>query len=423
MSRVADLLSRLKHAVSDTKVAANYLYLSLTSVGGLLIGLFLYSYTVRTLGAERFGLFVFCNSIVMYLSHIVVYGFVTPSIKRVVDCGEDAARLSDVASTIFSAKILLFFLTVLIFAPFLFFLPVLSSYKVLFALLLMQLLGEMMNFGWYFQGRQRMEVNTAITLSVRIASIPAVLLWVKSPDDLLPYALIYSLTVLLVGLSQMVALWVMERMRLRLVSWRKIWNALRMDAPFFFALSLEKLKESALPVLVGSFLGMGEVALYNIADKIMGILRTLLDNINLALYPEFVDRASRKIVRRIFKNELVIGLAVMAAVALLGYWAVWLIGGRAMLPAYPLTVVLSVCLLSNLMVGASINFVFVPNGCLYKVTKRQFISVVVAVVLCYVGLRLCPDVLVAVSAVAFASLCEMAYCLCAARRVMRGGVG
>jgi PST family polysaccharide transporter len=97
-------------------------------------------------------------------------------------------------------------------------------------------------------------------------------------------------------------------------------------------------------------------------------------------------------------------------VAAFGYWIVLLMGGRDMLAAYPLTIILSTTILFWLVVTAHINFIFVPQRRYYFVTGNQIVAFSSFTIFCGVGLFLFKNIMVLAVALSLSSVCELLYC-------------
>ena len=125
---------------------------------------------------------------------------------------------------------------------------------------------------------------------------------------------------------------------------------------------------------------------------------------------DVVRHAEAGRVKRLIRYETFIGLAVVAVIVALGYWAVLLLGGRDMLGAYPLAVALSVTVYTWLVVGGYINYVFVPKGRYYFVTKNQLVALVTFVVCALAGVFVWRDIFVVVAAYSLSGVVEIVYC-------------
>jgi len=82
-----------------------------------------------------------------------------------------------------------------------------------------------------------------------------------------------------------------------------------------------------------------------------------------------------------------------------------------MTDAYPLAIVLSVTVLSWLVVGAIISFLFIPNHKYYLVTINQIIALAAVAVFILLGFSIKISIFVLVGALAFSGIAEIIFCL------------
>jgi PST family polysaccharide transporter len=97
-------------------------------------------------------------------------------------------------------------------------------------------------------------------------------------------------------------------------------------------------------------------------------------------------------------------------IALLGKYVVLFLGGQSMMPSYHLTLLLSVTILTWLVVGCYINFIFVPQNKYYYITYNQFVAFIVYILVSLIGAIIYKDIYVIVIATVISGLSEVVYC-------------
>ena len=251
---------------------------------------------------------------------------------------------------------------------------------------------------WYFQGVQRMRFVTYLQLAVRLSTIPLIFIFIHSPADLELYAVIVSVWPLL-GTAYTV--WYLKRrdgLTYALVPPGRLKTLFRDSPTVFLDLGFRHGEAGGGHADYRHVLPHGRRGVVRLGQKLITIPRLMINNINAALFPDVVRHAEAGRVKRLIRYETFIGLAVVAVIVALGYWAVLLLGGRDMLGAYPLAVALSVTVYTWLVVGGYINYVFVPKGRYYFVTKNQLVALVTFVVCALAGVFVCRDIFVVVAA-------------------------
>lgn len=405
-------IKQIKETVTNnTKVIENYSFMTFLQVAISLFGILIYPYIIRTLKPESYGLYVFALSITSYFLGLVSFGFSFTALKLIAQNIDNKQLKTDVFSSVFTAKCYLALLSLIIFVILLFTIPILRDNKLLFSICFAQIAGEILFPVWYFQAIQKMRIVTYIQLCFRVLSLPFIFILIKTPNDVWIYALITSLTVIMGAITSHFYLLKKEEVSLHFVPWRSLKNYFRDATPFFWTAAASTLKEESIPIIIGSFFGMKDVALYDLANKIILLPRMLTMNINKAIFPKIIQDVKQAVVKRIIQYEFYIGLAIMAVIALAGYWLVLFLGGVPMLEAYPLAVILSITILAWLIVGCYNNFIFIPNEKFYFVAQNELIALVTFFIFTAIGLVFFHTIFVIVISLGLSSLCEILYCI------------
>jgi len=401
----------LKKSISNnTKVIENYFFMTALQIINALFGILIYPYLIRILGANSYGLYVFAFSVTTYFVSFISFGFNLPAIKIVVQNKDNIQKKNEILSGIFTAKSLLAALSFLVFLILLFSVPFLSSHKLVFSICFSQIIAEVLFPVWYFQAIQKMRIVTLIQLGYRFLSLPFIFIFIKKPDDYWMYALIASLSVILSSISSVVYLKRIEDIRYHFVSFSTMKSYFKDAMPFFWMNSTSTIKQESVTIIIGSFFGMRDVALFDLANKIILIPRMLTTSINGALFPKLIDNIQKGIVKKIILYETLLGLGVMAGVVVFGRWIILLLGGTAMLDSYPLAIILSATILVWLVVGCYISFIFVPNNRYYFVTWNQFVAFGTFFLFCIAGMLIFHTIMTVVVALSLSGLSEIAYC-------------
>ena len=405
LTKIIDLFNRHK------KVVENYFFMTVLQIINSLFYVLIYPYLIRTLGAESYGLYIYALSIVTYFIFIINFGFDLPATKVVAQEKDNTTAISNVLSCIFTAKIYLLFVSVLIFSILLITIPFLKEHYLLFVIVF----GQTINFAlfptFYYQGIQKMKTATIIQVIFKLLSLPFIFVMVKSSSDLSVFAIISTSTMIIGGLVAILMVVFVDKLYIRWVSFSELRKWFKEAFPFFLSNSVGTLKEQGIPIIVGAFFGMRDVAIYDLANKLIIIPRTVLMSLNAALFPKIVIENNKATIQKIIKYEFLIGLSVIGLIAAFGYWVILFLGGEMMTDAYPLAIVLSVTVLSWLVVGAIISFLFIPNHKYYLVTINQIIALAAVAVFILLGFSIKISVFVLVGALAFSGIVEIIFCL------------
>lgn len=406
MKQLENIKLRFKN---NGKVVENYFFMTALQIISSAFGVLIYPYLIRVLGAESYGLYVFAVATASYFVGIVSFGFSFPGVKAIAQNKDNLQIKSAVVSSVFTSKILLGIVSLVIFIGLLLTVPLLKDHKGLFLIVYAQILSEIFFPIWYFQGVQKMKIVTYFQLAFRILSLPFIFILVRSTDDLLQYAFIATLSVVLPAVALYVYLIRRENLTIRLQPISKLKTYFKEATPFFWSSTAGTIKQESITIIIGAFFGMKDVALYDLANKLIMLPRMLTMSINTALFPKVIEDIKTETIKKIEKYETMIGLAVVLFVVVFGYWIIWLLGGKEMTGAYPLAIVLSFTVLTWLVVGCYINFVFVPQNKYYFVTRNQIVALISFVVICVPALFFSSGIMTVVVALTLSGFSEIAY--------------
>lgn len=395
---------------NNKKVAENYFFMTFLASSSLVIGLILYPYVIRILGKEAYGIYIFIVSNIQLFQVFSSFGFDMPALKKISLFPDHSQIKSRVVSEVFISKLLLFPISLLIIAVISVFVPFVQRHIALYYIVFSSQLVEILFPTWYFQGIQRMNFVTYTNLAVRLVTIPLIFIFIRSSDDLLLYALIVSLLPLCGSIFAFFYLIIKEKIRLQLCSIRQLKSTFRTALPFFWTVAFGTVKKESVTFVIGTFFSMQSVALYDLASKLILIPRIITSNINGALFPNVMQNISTERIKRIMRYETYISLIIIILVVVLGYWAVLLLGGKTMLAAYPMAIILSITIYTWLIAGSYINFVFIPQGRYSLVANNQLWAMLSFLIMAFVSIVICKSLIMIVIAFALSHVVEIIYC-------------
>lgn len=402
---------KLKNLLYNNKVVIeNYFFMTTLQVLNSLFYLLIYPYLIRNLGNESYGLYVFAMSIASYFMSFVNFGFDFPGVKEIAKNPYNQEVKTHVLSCVFTAKAYLEIFSILIFSLLLIIIPMLREHWSIYAILFANTFVTIFFPIWFFQGIQKMRIVTYIQLVFKLLSLPFIFLYVLNPDDLSKFALIITVANVGGGITASFLIFYKEKIRLYWVDFKvlKVWYK---DAlPFFWSNIGAAIKQQSITVIIGFYFSMTDVALYDLAYKIISIPNILFGSINAAIFPKIANDGQKKVIKKIFQFETLAGAIVITMVFLFGKWIVVFLGGELMQDAYPIAVVLSFGVLTFLLVGAYISFIFVPQSKYCLVAQNQIVAFINFFCFTFLGLYLYKNILSIAIAWTLAQIFEILYC-------------
>lgn len=403
---------------NNKKIIENYFFMTVLQLLNSFFYLLIYPYVIRKLGMDTWGTFVFASSVAAYFVFLVNFGFDLPATKAVAENVHNFKALNKIFMKVLYAKNLLFILSTFIFIFALFTIPVLKNNKLIFIICYVQIYSYTLIPQWFFQGLQNMRQITVIQFLFKILSLPFILIFVQQPADVVSYALIITLTSVISG--GFIFLLVRNQYNLKFISIsaNEIKSLFQEAKPFFYSSLSSTIKEYSIPIIIGSFLDMRAVAIYDLANKLILVPRTIFLSINAAIFPKLIVNLSTQVVKQVIKYEYVLSGVAIAGVIVFGKYFVILMGGENMIQAYSLAILLSVTIMSWLVVGAYINFVFLPNNKQDEIVKNQLIAMISFFIFCFVGIWFVSRNIMTVGiSITLSGIIEMLYCLFITRKL------
>ena len=297
------------------------------------------------------------------------------------------------------------------------FIPIINSNKLIFFLCFLSTYSHALFPQWFFQGMQDMKMVTFIQFGFKILSLPFILIFINTENDLEAYTLIVCITAIAGGLVAYFMIIYKYKVKISMVSLFKIYYLFKEAQPFFISSLAFSIKEYSIPIIIGMHFGMKEVAIFDLANKLILVPRTLLLSVNAAIFPKLIMSINNVLIRKIIKIEFFVSIIIVLCVIFFGKYFVTLMGGIDLIDSYYLSTLLSITIVSFLIVGAYNNFVFIPNNKYYFITKNQIVAMSSFFIFCFIGLYFNGSNLMIVGiAVASSALVEIFYVIYLAKK-------
>lgn len=167
----------------DQQLKKNTVSLTLLQIGQYVVPLIILPYLTRVLGAEGFGQFGFAVALTVYFVLIVEWGFNLSSTREVSIKRFDQLARSQVFWDTLLARGGLTLASVLLLLLLVSSIPRLNEVSTLLWLGVLQVMAASLSTAFYYQGIEKMTVMSIINLGVRLLSIPLIIIFVKSEDQ------------------------------------------------------------------------------------------------------------------------------------------------------------------------------------------------------------------------------------------------
>ncbi len=395
--------------INNKKIAENYFFMTLLLVLNSFFGLLIYPYLIRTLGAESYGIYIFASTVVNYFICFIGFGFDMYGVRLIAENPFSIKKKSNVLSIIFTTKLYLEIVSIILAVLVSFVFPILRTYFWVYIVCFANTLLNIFFPTWYFQGVQKMRVVSYIQLIFKLLSLPFIFIFIKKPDDILLFAIIMTASSLLGALYAFIHLLVFEKLKISLVPIKHTLVYIKESQYFFYTNFLNMMKIQTINLIIGTRYSMTDLALYDLANRIVSIPLMLITNINSALFPKVVSNFNVPLIKKILMTERIIGILAVLTVVVFGKIAIQILGGEAMEGSYWIAVILSFTIFAFLQTSCYIGLILIPNRKDSYVLKDLILSFTTLFTLIVLGMLLSKNILVLPLAFSLAALAELLY--------------
>ncbi|WP_315044809.1 oligosaccharide flippase family protein [Capnocytophaga sputigena] len=395
--------------INNKKIAENYFFMTLLLVLNSFFGLLIYPYLIRTLGAESYGIYIFASTVVNYFICFIGFGFDMYGVRLIAENPFSIKKKSNVLSIIFTTKLYLEIVSIILAVLVSFVFPILRTYFWVYIVCFANTLLNIFFPTWYFQGVQKMRVVSYIQLIFKLLSLPFIFIFIKKPDDILLFAIIMTASSLLGALYAFIHLLVFEKLKISLVPIKHTFVYIKESQYFFYTNFLNMMKIQTINLIIGTRYSMTDLALYDLANRIVSIPLMLITNINSALFPKVVSNFNVPLIKKILMTERIIGILAVLTVVVFGKIAIQILGGEAMEGSYWIAVILSFTIFVFLQTSCYIGLILIPNRKDSYVLKDLILSFTTLFTLIVLGMLLSKNILVLPLAFSLAALAELLY--------------
>ncbi|HFQ4982561.1 TPA: oligosaccharide flippase family protein [Vibrio vulnificus] len=281
----------------DKKINRNFSFLTLLNLITMLFPILLYPILIASIGLDKLGQVIFIQAIVAYFSVLVSYGFNITGTKLISTKLDNKEEVRNIFWSIFFWKLSIFvFLGVvsLIFIP--------SNLTIIFYICYSYILYDVFFPIWYYQGKQTMGKITLFNALVKLIIFLMVVMLVKEESDYYLYAIIVSFTPSIFSIFNFLLLIKKDELSIKLIHFNFFKDLIISSTPLFFSTVSSAIKDRANVVMIGLFVGHGEVVIYDFVIKIVNILSGIFSNLTNAQFPELSKKKNNVI--KIFKNYM-----------------------------------------------------------------------------------------------------------------------
>lgn len=368
---------KLENNKTAKTLFANFTYLSILEIIGLLLPLISYPYVIRTVGADNYGVVVFCQAIIAYVVIIINFGYNVSATRKISENRTNVFKIREIYSSIVYQKLLIFAiclvsgLFVLIFLKY--------DYSVILLGFIGLCIQEVFFPTWLFQGLERMKFITIITFVAKCSCLILIFLFVHDKKDYACIPVLYSIGGFFTSVLSVIILKKKFDIYFVRVSKYRMKEDFLESLPFFTSRLSAIVMERGNVLVIGTFFSYDMVAIYDLCAKIVSILKTPFSLVAQVIYPNVAKSKNMLLVKKSIKIVLLFGAFVCLFVYLFAPNIILLLSDTSMLGAVS---ILKIMVLYVPIVG--ISYLFGASVLVVKGYSREYNLSVVYSVLLYI---------------------------------------
>jgi O-antigen/teichoic acid export membrane protein len=354
----------------------NFTFLSVLQVSNLVLFLITIPYLFRVLGSRSYGLIVFAQTIVFYLTIFTNFGFNLTATRDISVNRNDPEKITEIVSSVLIVKMFFFLVSMFVMIILTLFIPNLKEYRLLYLLSMFACLSEALFPIWYFQGIEKMKYITFINVSTRILATVLVFIIIDQPSKYYIYPFLLGIGTLSGAIAALYVVFQKHRVQFRFQPSLILKSYMVDNVLYFFSNLSTQVYINANKIIVGSFLGMVEVAYYDVAEKVINIVKVPITLIGQTLFPKVARDRNIRFLKRIMIYTVIFATLIVLGIYLFSYPIISFLSGSRNLDSINILRILSLSLLPisvSLFYG---DLLLVNFGLKVEYTKMRFFGFV-----------------------------------------------
>ena len=330
-----------------------------------ILPLLLLPYLVRVLGTEKFGIVMFAQSLCLFLTVVVDFGFSLSGTREISLCRNNKTKMSQIFIAIMFIKSAL-----IVVAFFLLFAVVMAfdrfsvDYEVYF-LSFGIVIGQAIFPVWFFQGIEKMKFITIVNLLAKVIFTILVIIFVKSSIDYKQVPIYNSLGFIISGLLGFIVS--VRYISFTTPSFKLTYQLLKDTSPLFVANFASMLYTSSNVLILGFFSNNALVGIYSSMEKLILAIKNIYTPIYQALFPwlsQQLDQKKIEVIKKIRPFVLGLGILISLIIVLFAKQILEIIYDDILITEYSLVLKI----LSFVAIFSGLNMLYV--GLYFPATKN-----------------------------------------------------
>ncbi len=283
----------------NSRLFENFVSLGLIQGINYLLPLITIPFLFNQLGVEKYGLVNFSFAFIQYFIIVTDFGFGLSGTRYIAEKRDDKALVNRFLNSAILARLCIAALSFMVLSVCLYTIPKFADNKLFTILFFGQVIGNVFNPTWFFQGMERMKFNTLLHITTRLVSILPLFFIIREPEDYLYIPICYSSGSIVAGILSMTLIRKQFGMHFFYTSIADIWSVTKDSSKYFLSRLSVSLFTNTNSFVLGLVCGDTAVGYYSLADKIYVALNSIYGPINGTIFPYMTKNRNINLFKRI----------------------------------------------------------------------------------------------------------------------------
>ena len=325
---------RLKNILKNhSTILQNLSYISVLHLFNMLIPLLSYPYLIRVLGKETYGIIIFAQAIVGYFVILIGFGFNISATKEISINRDDKKKVSEIVSSVLIIKGILLVFSLILFFGVVSFIEEFRDYSLLFYITLYLCVNEWLFPIWYFQGIEKMKYITYLNVISRSVFLILIFVLIKSESDYLFFPIVSAIGAISASVIALFIIFKKHKIPFVFPNFQTLKFYFKESIPIFTSNLSLKLYTGSNKIIIGMFLGMQEVAYYDLGEKLLNLLRIPISVLSQVLFPKMAKLFDKQFWIKVTKIIVVVTLILTVFIELFSAEIITVFAGEDMMGA------------------------------------------------------------------------------------------
>lgn len=283
----------MKKTNNKKSLAKNYIYMTLFQLLTVLSPLITSPYLARTLGANANGIYSYTNSIFNWVLLIATLGINVYGAKEIAKYEDEEKKLSKTFSEIFLMQILFNAFVAILYYIILFI--VRPNFLNIYCIYGIYLFANIINVSWLYTGIEDFKKIAIRGCIIKVFFILFTFIFVHTPEDLLKYVVIVSLSSLISNLYMLIGLNKIAKPNFKEVRFKSILKHFKANFILFIpqiAISIYALLDQPMIGWLGK--SYEEVGFYQKGEQIVKMTLYIITSIGTIMMPRIANLFYKK---------------------------------------------------------------------------------------------------------------------------------